>query len=379
MTIGTGGESLPRPIRRRWRAITLVVPVSVVISCGVGQPDTEELPPPVCAAGQIDGDVVLLSRPDELSPTVIDQFEERYGVDVVERSYESEDDMLSRITAGADAFDIVLLADYLAETLWRAERLFPLDPIALPGRVNLDPMFVRSSGDADLVYSVPMVWGTVGIGLNVNAVGEDYEPSWGLVFDTYRAWPYAGRVSLLDDARQVLAAAMLYLGDSPNLVDRAPVQAAAEVVMAARSHLGEFDSGGYAVKLVEGVVDVAHGRSDAFVEAIPPDTTDFHYVIPEEGAVVWVDSMVVPTTSTHPCSAHSFIDFVLEPKIGAEVATYAGVATPNQAALEYVPSQLKTNPGIYPLPEVRARLELLVYSEELERLSAEEFIHLKPS
>ena len=370
----------PRPLRigSRLSVRLPVVLLVVLVACGVAQTEPEEPSQPVCAAGQIDGEVILLSRPDQLSPLVIEQFERRYGVDVVELVYETEDDLLSRVTAGADDFDVVLLADYLVEILRRSRRLFPLDPIALPGRVNLDPMFAQPSDDTEF-YSVPLVWGTVGIGLNVNAVGEDAEPSWGLVFDTYRAWIYAGRVSLLEDGRQVLAAAMLYLGYSPNLADRRPVREAADLVAAARSHLGGFDSEGYASRLVEGGLDVAHGRSDAFLDAFPPDTTDFRYVIPREGAVVWVDSMAVPTTSRHPCSAHSFIDFVLEPRIGAEVANYAGVATPNLVAVDYVLPELAANPGIYPTPEVRSRLEFLVYMEELDRLYAEEFIDLAPS
>ena len=357
----------------------LVVLLLVLSACDVAQPEPDRPSPPVCAAGQIDGDVILLSRPDQLSPVSIEDFERRYGVDVVELFYETEDDLLSWVTAGADAFDVVLLADYLAEILWRGRRLFPLDPIALPGRVNLDPKFVHPPDDPDVFYSIPMVWGTVGIGLNVNAVGEDAEPSWGMVFDIYQAWIYAGRVSLLENGRQVLAAAMLYLGYSPNLADRELVHEAAELVREARAHIRGFDSEGYAPKLVEGGLDVAHGRSDAFLEALPSGSSDFRYVIPREGAVVWVDSMAVPTTSRHPCSAHSFIDFVLEPRIGAEVANYAGVATPNTEALQYVLPELAENPGIYPPPELRNRLEILVYTEELDRLYAEEFIYVNPS
>ena len=368
--------------RAGYRRSVLLAVLLLAAACDLGQTEPEGPPDPVCAAGQIDGEVILLGRPDQMSPVAIDQFERRYGVDVVELFYESEDDLLSRVTAGADAFDVVLLTDYQAEVLWRGRQLFPLDPIALPGRVNLDPKFVHppdSPDDPDVFYSIPLVWGTVGIGLNVNVVGEDAEPSWGLVFDTYRAWIYAGRVSLLGEGRQVLAAAMLYLGYSPNVADRIPVREAVELVANARAHLRGFESERYALDLVEGVLDVAHGRSDAFVEALPRDSGDFRYVIPQEGAIIWVDSMAVPITSRHPCSAHSFIDLVLEPGMGAEVANYAGVATPNTAAGEYVLPELAANPGIYPPAEVRDRLEILIYTEEIDRLYAEEFIHLDPS
>lgn len=367
-------------VRRRRRAAVLVGLALISGACGAVQPRPEVDPaPPVCAAGQIDGDVILLSRPDQLSPLVVDRFERRYGVDVVELTYETEDDLFSRVTAGADGFDVVLLTDYAADILRRGENLLPLDPLALPGRVNLDPKFTEGTNGDGVFYSVPLVWGTVGIGVNVNAVGADVQPTWGMVFDTYQTWIYAGRVSLLADGRQVLAAAMLYLGYSPNSADRVQVRRAADLVAAAQAHLGGFDSDDYASRLVEGVFDVAHGKSDQFLEALPSATADFRYAIPGEGAVAWMDRMAVPITSRRPCSAHSFIDFILEPRNGAEAANYSKVATPNLAALQYVLPELAANPSVYPPPEVQDRLELLIYNEEIDRLYAEEFIPLEPA
>lgn len=390
----TGGGGRPSPahaqprllqsagslVRRRRRAAVLVGLALISGACGAVQPRPDGDPaPPVCAAGQIDGDVILLSRPDQLSPLVVDRFERRYGVDVVELTYEAEDDLFSRVTAGADDFDVVLLTDYAADILRRGKNLLPLDPIALPGRVNLDPKFAGGTNGGGVFYSVPMVWGTVGIGMNVNAVGADVLPTWGMVFDTYQTWIYAGRVSLLADGRQVLAAAMFYLGYSPNSTDRVQVRMAADLVAAAQTHLGGFDSEEYASRLVEGVFDVAHGKSDQFLEVLPAATADFRYAIPGEGAVAWVDRMAVPVTSRRPCSAHSFIDFILEPRNGAEAANYSKVATPNLAALQYVLPELAANPSVYPPPEVQDRLELLIYNEEIDRLYAEEFIPLEPA
>ena len=366
-------------MRRRRTAAALALLALFTGACGAAQNGPEAPPRPVCAAGQIDGEVILLSGPGQISPRVVEQFERRYGVDVVDLTYESEGDLLSRVTAGADDFDVILLTDYLVDVLRRGGDLFPLDPIALPGAANLDPKFSPAVDESEEFYSVPMVWGTVGVGLNVNVVGPDVEPTWGMVFDTYQTWIYAGRVSLLDDGRQVLAAAMLYLGYSPNSADRTQVRMAADLVAAARAHLGGFDSESYVPRLVEGVFDVVQGRSDEFIEALPADTADFRYVIPREGAVAWVDNMVVPTTSRHPCSAHSFIDFVLEPRIGAEVANYSKAATPNLAAVQHVLPELAADPSIYPPPEVLDRLELLVYNEDLDRLYAEEFIPLEPA
>lgn len=367
-------------VRRVPGPVLLLVAIAVLLTaCGVTGSEPEGPRAPVCAAGQIDGELVLMSQSDQISPKAIDDFERRYGVDVVALEYESEDDLLARVTAGADDFDVLVVPDYLAETLRRGDTLYPLDPIALPGRVNLDPLFAAPPDDSEPFYSIPLVWGTVGMGVNLNMVGKDVDPSWGLLFDTYQAWVFAGRMSLLEEGRQVMAAAMLYLGHSPNLDDQRRVAEAAALVADARAFLRGFDSEDYATDLVEGGLDVAHGRSDLFLAALPPDSGDFRYIIPREGAVIWLDMLVVPTTSRHPCTAHSFIDFVLEPRIGAEVANYTGVATPNRMALEHVLPELVFNRLIYPPPEVRSRLEMLDYSEDLNRLYAEEFIYSDPS
>ena len=364
------------------KAFRLLGPICLVVllgfihaACGVELEESERPRPPVCAAGQIDGELILMSRADRISPAAIDKFERRYAIDVVSLVYEDEDDLLARVTAGAGGFDVIVAADYLAEIMRRGDALFPLDPIALPGRMNLGQMFADFSDEYEPFYSIPLVWGTVGMGMNLNMVGEDVDPSWGLIFDPRQAWVYAGRVSFLEEGRQVMAAAMFYLGYSPNLDDKRRVAEAADVVAQARGLVRGFDSENYASDLVEGGLDVAHGRSDMLTAAIPSGSSDFRYIIPKEGAVIWLETVVIPTTSQHPCTAHSFIDFLLEPQVGAEVANYSGAATPNELALPHVLPELAANPVIYPSPEVRSRLEILDYSEDLNRLYAEEFIY----
>ncbi len=381
---GNHGSEPVKPVWRRWlswrflgarsRCVALAL---ILVACGAGITEPELAPAPVCAAGQIDGGLILATRENQVSPQVIEDFARRYGIDVEHSVYESEDDLLARVTAGAGGFDVLVVADYLAEIMRRGDSLFPLDPIALPGRINLDPMFVFTV-DPSPFYSLPLVWGTVGVGLNLNMVGEDVDPSWGLIFDTSQAWVFAGRATLLEEGRQVMAAAMFYLGHSPNSDDRRRVSEAAALVSEARALVRGFESEDYASDLVEGSLDVAHGRSDKFLFALPADSGDFRYIIPREGAVIWLDTLVIPRTSLHPCTAHAFVDFILEPRIGAEIANYTRAATPNEAALEYVLPELVVDPLVYPPSEVRSRLELLDYSEDLNRLYAEEFLFSDP-
>lgn len=364
----------------RFGSVCLLLVVGVLIAACGAVINTPRLPAaPVCASGQIDGELVLMSKTDQVSPQVIDDFERRYGINVVFMEYESEDELLAMVTAGAAAVDVLVIADYLTAIMRRGDALFPLDRIALPGLMNLDPTISGITDDSGPFYSVPLVWGTVGIGINLNMVGRNVDPSWGLLLDVGQTWVFAGRVSFLEERRQVMAAAMLYQGDSPNLDDRRKVLEAGALVAEARNFIRGFDSEDYADDLVEGGLDVAHGRSDKILTAFPANSSDFRYIIPREGAVIWLENLVIPTTSLHPCTAHSFIDFILEPRFGAEVANHAGAATPNVAALGHVIPELAANPLVYPPSEVRSRLEILDYSEDLNRLYTEGFLQLEPS
>lgn len=337
--------------------------------------------PVVCAAGQIDGDLLVVNQTGSPVFNAVDQFERRYGVVVEEQAYETEEELLSRISAGADPVDLVLMTENLAYVMGRDRLLLPLDPLAIPGRSNLGPRFDPARwryptevGEGFLW--VPYLWGTVGIGINVNLAVPEIEPSWELIFNLDRAWVYAGRISMMDDPRQTMAAALLYLGYSPNTSNPAQIAEAADLIGGARSLLARFDSIGYAAQLVDGSVDVAHGRSDLFFEAIPEDSTDFDYVIPREGAAIWMDVMGAPITARSPCTAHSFIDFILEPRISAGMSNNSRLASPNREALDYINPILTRNPVIYPPPETMNTLARLELDEELERLYQDEFLRV---
>ena len=364
-----------RPYRLWLRGlIALLAAASLASACGgddltIGVPE-----PPVCASGGPDSDtLILFNWPDYLPEEVIRKFEDRYAVTVEQRTYESNEEMLSQVQARAADFDVIVPSDYMVDIMRRDGLLLPLDPIALPGRINLDPLFDERPFDPEGEYSVPYLWGTVGIGVNVNVVGDDQEPSWSLIFDESVVERFAGRVSLLDDPRQTMAAALMYLGLSPNSESREEIRAAADLIAAVRSNLAAFQSEDYARDLADGALDVAHGRSDVFFGAFESDSNDYRYLIPGEGAVAWVDNLAIPITAAHPCTAHAFIDFLLEPRHAADLANFTGHASPNLEARQFIDIELLADPAIYPPDEVRATLEFLVDTDDAAFVYVEEF------
>ena len=372
------GEFMDNTSRRPGARFVVVIALLALVAgaCGgdeldVGAPET-----PVCAAGGIDGDLAftLFNWPEYLPAELIEQFERLYGVTVEQRFYESNESMLSQVQARAAPFDLIVPSDYMVDIMRRDGLLLPLDPIALPGRINLDPLFDRRPFDPDGNYSVPYLWGTVGIGVNVNVVGHSTAPTWGLLFDPDQADHFAGRISLLDDPRQAMAAALIYLGYSPNTRTRDQIVEAADLIAVAAPNLAGFESIDYAGDLADGALDVAQGRSDVFFDAFGSRSTDYQYLIPAEGAIAWVDNMAIPITAEHPCTAHSFIDFILEAKNAASLANFTGYASPNMPAAEFIDLEQLTNPAIYPPPEARETFHFLVDLGDLEVVYLEEFV-----
>ena len=351
-------------------------------ACGSDGDEAGDIEAPVCASGQIDGDLTftLFIWEDYIPADLITLFERKYGVTVELHTYTSNASMLSKIQAQAAPYDVAVPSDYMVDIMRKDGLLLPLDPIALPSRTNIDPLFVSGPPyeqgrpfDPGDVYSVPYLWGTIGIGVNRNVVGQDLDASWALIFDPEISAQYAGRISLLDDYRQSLGAALIYLGHSPNTLKREEVQAAADLIAGVVDSLAGFDSEGYAEDLADGALDVAQGRSDVFIDSFGTASTDYQFIIPDEGAIAWVDNMVIPTTAAHPCTAHSFIDFILEERNGASLANYTGYATPNTSSFEFIDESILNDPALYPPERSRETLEFLVDIGDSDVMYVDEF------
>ncbi len=324
-----------------------------------------------CAPGQVDGDLELYNWSEYIEPELIPAFEDAYGVSVVETFYDSNEAMLAQIEAGGAAYDLIVPSDYMVSIMGEEGLLIPLNLEAIPNWGNLDPTFLGLPFDPSNTYSAPYQWGTTGIGFNYEAVGEDYEESWALIFEPGEA--YYGKISLLNDAREVMGAALKYLGYSVNTISQDELDEAVELIKGMRDALAKFDSDQFEDDLVAGETMVAHGYSGDFFSAFDDASDDnydayedFGYIIPLEGAVAWVDNMAIPTTADAICTAHTFIDFILDAENGAAVTNFNYYASPNLAAAAFIDPEILEDPTIYPPEEVFQRLEFIADTGDFE-------------
>lgn len=351
--------------RSGW-AVPIVAALTIVAgACRTAPGEPTEVEAAVCAAGQIDGDLRIHLAEEVLPPSAIPEFETRFGVTVETTFYDNPDELIAQVEARVSDYDLIIPNDETIGIMREDGLLIPLSPDALPGAVNLMMLFQNPPYDPASEHSIPYTWGTVGLGVNVNVAGGAVPATWGLVFDPVMAERFAGRVSLVDDARLALGAALKYLGYSLNSDDDAEIEQAAELLAQSRDYLAGFTTLAGSVELVDGETDVAQGPSgemfDAFEAAGAWD--DYTYVIPAEGAPITVQAMAIPVTATHPCTAHTFIDFLLDPARGAEAARWNRAASPNQASNDLLPETFKSDPALYPSAQTMANLEFVADTE----------------
>jgi spermidine/putrescine-binding protein len=349
------------------RLVALAVLGLVVAACGGGD-ETADGANVECEAGVTDAETLNFYNWSEyIDPELILAFEAETGVDVVESFYESNEAMLAQIQAGV-TYDLIVPSDYMVGIMIEEGLLMPIQKNAMPNISNLASEFTSPAYDPGGEYSVAYQWGTTGLGVNLSIVGEDFEPSWALIFDPELTSGYAGGVSVLDDPRETMGAALKYLGYSLNEASTDALQEAADLIAAAKDNIATFDSDQYDEALVTGEVAVAHGYSGNMIVAIgeADDPDNYAYVVPQEGGTLWVDNMAIPADSAAPCTAHAFIDFLLDAENGAALTNWNYYASPNAAAEPFIDPEVLEDETVYPSDELRSRLEIIADTGDFE-------------
>jgi spermidine/putrescine-binding protein len=323
-----------------------------------------------CEPGETDGDLLLYNWSEYMDPDLLAAFADEYGVSAQEDNYTSNEALLAQIRAGGADYDVIIPSDYMVAIMIEQGLLLELDRDALTNLGNLDPAFVDPPYDPESRFSVAYQWGTTGLGLDLEAVGDDPEPTWGWLFDPELAGDL--RVSMLDDPRETMGAALYYLGYDANTTDEAELEEAAALIEAAGDWTRTYTSDQFSELLLAGETDIGHGYSGNFIDNFGDDER-YAYVIPEEGATVWTDNMAILADTPSPCTAHTFIDFILDAENGAQLSNWTYYATPNEAALEFLDEELRDDPMVFPSDELWERLTFLENTGEAEILYTDLF------
>jgi spermidine/putrescine-binding protein len=292
-----------------------------------------------------------------IDPQIYQDFEDEFGVKVIEDTFASNEDLLAKLQAGATGYDLIVPSDYMVAIMTELDLLAPLNYDNIPNFSNISAKFKDPPYDPGNKYSVPYQWGTTGIGYDTN-VFEEAPDSWGYLFDPDMAAPYAGKISMLNDPREAIGAALKYLGYSLNTTDEAQLEEAKQLLLRQKEWLATYDSEGFEDLLAAGETVLAHGWSGDFFMAAE-EAEQVWYVIPKEGAVIWTDNLAIPKSAPNQYTAEVFIDYLLRPEVGAQITNFTWYGSPNEASEPFIDPEILNEPAIYPPPEVMDRLEFI--------------------
>ena len=301
-----------------------------------------------------------------IAPETIKRFEGTCQCEVVQTYYSDNEELLAKLAAGAKGYDVLVPTSNAVQALIRGGQLKPLDKTALPNLKNVDPAYLNTPFDPNNQYSVPYAMSTTIIGYNDEKMKELGLPTdtWGVIFDPKYLEKVKGRVTVLDSANELFAAALKYLGYSANDVDPKHWDEAAALIKKAKPYWAAFNASSYIKELTVGNIWLVHGYSnDIFQANLDAQAAGRKFQIkqgmPKEGAVLAVDSMVVHKGAPRPDLAHKFVNFMLDGKNSAELTNLIGSGNPNLDAAKYIKPELKAYPAIFPPKDVQAKLEQL--------------------
>jgi len=301
-----------------------------------------------------------------ISDDTLARFEARCRCRVKQDYYSDNEEMLAKLEAGAIGYDILVPTGNAVESLIRRKALRDLDKSQLPHLSNLKPEYRRPWFDPENRHAVPYATTVTLIGYNVDRMKALDLPTdtWALIFEPRYLKRIHGKVTVLNSQRELMAAAMKYLGHSVQETDVAKWEQAKGLILRAKPYWATFSNSTYIKDLAIGNIWVAHGYSNDMYRA-REDAKSAHrpftigFGTPREGAVLAVDNFVLHKSGRRPDLAHRFIDFMLEGPNAADVSNLIGAGNANAAATPHIRPEIAAEEGIFPSPQTLARLEML--------------------
>ena len=307
----------------------------------------------VCGCAEKKPTLHIYTWSDYIKPELVQQFEQENNCKVVVDTYDSNESMYAKLKAGATGYDLLFPSSYMVKIMNDQGMLRKLDLSLLPNRENIDPAYMKLSTDPAMDHSVPYTVTITCLGYLGSKV-KDFEPTWGMLD---RA-DLKGRMTMLNDHREVIGVALKYLGYSLNTLDDRQLAEAKEVVMRWKKNLAKFENEQYKNGLASGEFLLTHGYSGDLM-LVRAENPDIQIAVPREGSQINFDDMVIPVGAPQPELAHKMINFILDPKVAAELTEFIYFLCPNLASYNYLSDEIRADPILFPPAEVVAKLETL--------------------
>lgn len=308
-----------------------------------------------------------------IGETTLADFEKASGIEVKMDLFADNDELFAKLKEGNPGYDLIVPTNDYVERMIVANMLVPLDHSKIPNISNVDPVFRDAQFDPGRKFSLPYMWGTIGIGYRKSKV-KSVPDSWKWLYDSDQ---YSGRIALLADGGTVIQMGLKYMGYPLNSTDPALIKKVEEMLIKQKPHIKVFAEDNGQDLLASGEVDLTMEWNGDILQVMDEDE-DVAYAVPKEGGLLWQDCLCIPKGAPHPNNAHAFINFILDADAGAAIADFIQYATPNKAAKAKLPPEYRDNPAIFPPDEVTRKSEASIYKgEDYQRLIDETWTRIQ--
>ncbi len=327
-------------------------------------PDAAQAP---VAAGE-EQVVNVYNWSDYIDPAMLEKFTAETGIKVNYDVFDSNEVLETKLLAGNTGYDVVVPSASFMERQIKAGVFQKLDRSKLPNWSNLDPEILQRVAlhDPGNEHSVNHMWGTDGVGYNEAKIKAAMPnaplDSWDMIFNPKVVSKFKDcGVSVLDAPTELTAVILAYLGKDPNSQDPADLKLVEDKLMTIRPYIRMIHSSQYIDALANGEICLALGWSGDVLQARDRANEAgqgnvIKYFVPKEGTIIWFDMYAIPADAPHPDNAHAFINFMMKPEVAAANSNFVNYATGNAASIPLVNEDVRNDPGVYPPPEIKAKL-----------------------
>lgn len=320
--------------------------------------------------------VTVMIYSEYIDPAMLTDFQMKTGYKLQLELYEAQEEMIGKLQAsGTSQYDVIIASDVVIQQMIHLGLIQPIDTNKVPNRINIADQFKNPSYDPTNSYSIPYLWGTTGI-LYRDASVDPMKVSYNMLFDSKQT---KGNFSLLEESRSMLSMAMQAKGFDANSTKQEELNQAVEHILKAKKdpHFLGFDGsvGGKdkVLSKMDWAAIVFNGEAMAAID----EDSSLQFAIPTEGSFMWVDAMLLSSKAPNKEGAYAFMNYILDAKIGAQLAKFINYATPNKASLEVIDEEFKNNRVINPSKEEIDRMVFLKDPGDAARLFDEAWTIVK--
>jgi spermidine/putrescine transport system substrate-binding protein len=292
----------------------------------------------------------LFSWSEIFKPELIKEFEEEFDCEVILAIYDSNESMYAKLKLGATGYDLIFPSSYYLNILSQQRMIQPLDIKKIPNVSLLDSTYYKETYP---IMGVPFLIGFSGLAYRQDRLRE-IEPSWNI----FARKDLKGRMTMLNDFRDALGAALKFLGYSINSKDPEEINKAADQLIKWKKNLAKFESEQYKSGIATAEFLVVQGHT-IDISKLRKEDPNVIFIYPKEGAIMAIDYMAIPEGAKNPNLAHAFINFMLDSNNAAKNMAHINALIPVFPSYEILESNLKQDPILFPPPEAAEKMEVI--------------------